>query len=140
MMRKIMHVIKQRTNTVKPLAEMGARLIGELRAEIETEFLEDFSLVKSEKTSLLISYLGYPIIIRVEIELKRNGESWSAPARLVAYSVDRNTPPEETEIIAYEFDKLGNVAGRFTPSEFGANFLFDVFNSAGEKGMVLRPN
>jgi hypothetical protein len=146
-MQEIMHLIKQRTETVKPLADMGARLISELTAQIKTEFVDDFIVVKAENTSLLISYFGYQVIIRVEIELKLNGESWIASARLVAYSVDRNTPPKETEVIAYEFDKLGNVTrkvkvgqDKFLPNKFAAWFLLDLFTAAAEKGMGLRPN
>lgn len=144
---KIMNVIKQQTNDIiQPLADMGEKLIGELKGSIKAEFGDDF-VVEAKKTALLISYFGYQIITRVEIELKLNEKkSLSALARLVAYSIDRKTPPEETQIIAYGFDKFGHVdkldsrQQMHTPKDFAAFFLEDVFEAAAGKGMVLRPN
>jgi len=138
-----MHVINQYADTIKPLAEMGTRMIGKVKDLIVAEFKASLFIEAEKPSCLLVSYVGYRMVFRVEIVFKRDGDPprEKLAAKLAAYSLSYDKEPKESLLVAYEFDRLGNVhLIRRELDSFAGLFLLDVFNAAAQHGMTLRPS
>jgi hypothetical protein len=95
---------------------------------------------------LTVSYFGQRILIRAEIQPKFNPttSTFTAAGKLAAYSIDYDRQETETELVAYEFSSVGNVAvggNRLekNPTEFGLWLLIDSLIALAKSGMILRP-
>jgi len=145
--KSMSHIIAQHSQRIKDLADIGLKLIAELVKSIETEQLTDFFAVvaRPSKGSLQVSYFGYMILFRIEMELEPKEEviqfTESTPL-LAVYHVTNDGAPKEIFLTGGKFNKSGHIEcqeGSFLPEQFAPVFLAQVFTAALEKGMKLRP-
>ncbi len=148
------HLIRQQSESVKPLADMGIKAVAALEKSIKGDELEEFLAKESSpsKGSLKVSYYGYGILFRTEIKLDANKEGFLtvSSARLAAYHVPYESGPKESQKETFLAECNFNIAGDFWASywgnvgyyeieQFAPYFLAEVFKQALIKGMVLRP-
>lgn len=137
-----MNLVDQLTSTVKPLADVGSRMIGVLKKTIENECQQCMAVESETSGSLHVSYFGYRLVFRIEIKLQRDRVSGreTVTPKLVAYSSDREPDSQEIQLAAFEFDEHGLIhPGGHRLDNFAEWLLLEVFNAAAQNGMTLRP-
>lgn len=146
-----MHVIKQYSNNFRPLADMGTKMVSQLKSFMDSELSGDFNLVSTAERSLGVSYFGYRVDFRVEINFRRIiGGPETVVAKLSAYNIKHDIDPsgaqKEISLASCEFDRLGNVTRHIGANvqkhlvgDFASWFMFDVYEAAANNGMTLRP-
>lgn len=146
------HIIQQTTAHIRPLADMGAKMIDRLNHFLQVALKGNFN-VSRETGGLSASYFGYRFVFRVEITVTDFGTTnENETGNLVAYSLSQDTTPEghpkETFLCKCEFDRLGNVQvlfdGRMLTSSvdnYAEHFIAQAFKAAmgAPNGAVLKP-
>jgi hypothetical protein len=140
------HIIAAHSDEVKRLVKRGAEAIEELKSFIDEEFKEELPITHATNGSLSVSYFGLPLLFRIEIDSKCKAGNLATPAsaKLVAYKLSYEIEPDEIRLAECTFDTVGNVSFPANPrastvDEFAGAFLNDVFISALDKGIQLRP-
>jgi hypothetical protein len=144
------HLIRQQSDSVKPLADMGVKAIAALEKSIKGDELDEFLVKESNpsKGSLKVSYYGYAILFRTEIRLDANKEGFLtvSSARLAAYHVPNESGSKETFLAECNFNVAGDFwasywgnVGYYEIEQFAPYFLAEVFKQALIKGMALKP-
>ena len=121
-------------------------MIQALKSFIEREFQADFKLV--EEYPYTVSYFGYKIRFRVEIEMRDIGAITPLlSANFVPYDPQPLGAPSEIKLATCKFDRLGNVTVQSTSpnpvpttlESFSPRFMAEVFRAAMGRGMTMRP-
>ena len=138
-----MHVLAHFGQQVTALAKTGSSVITELKKCLEEQLQEDFPIEPEKEPSersLSASYHGLRMRFCIEIQMIE-----PAIGKLVAFHWTYDAEPKEIRLVERTFDHEGKFTANDWPEankqldKFASFFLLDVFKSALEKGLVLRP-
>jgi hypothetical protein len=122
-------------HAIQNFANIGADLIKNLNASIKIQFSEHILIEKSTPHSLFVSFYGLRLVFRIEIRWQARELS----AQIAAYKLHQDSSTESL-IKAFPFDSMGNVNTIYTPKEFSAPLLLQVFNHENAAGITLTPS